>query len=259
MMRIGLSSCFFHADPVRPIFKGKTLVYAELSMCHWIMSQGAIPVLIPPSFPNSRVGIQDIAQGLDGLVLQGGSDVSPSSYGETPLRPEWLGDPVRDAHELELLQYFLKQAKPILGICRGAQLINVAFGGSLFQDIETQAAGAQNHRNWAIYDQNFHEVRIEPGTRTTRIFSPLSRGIVNTVHHQGIKSLGRGLVAEAFCMSDGIIEAISHENPELYVYGVQWHPEFHDRLDPRLLPAAPLLADFLNEAHIRATKEKIKC
>lgn len=259
MIRIGLSSCFLHADPLRPIFKGKTLVYAELSICHWVMSQGAVAYLIPPPGPDSAVGLAELAHGLHGLLLQGGSDIAPENYGESPLRPEWKGDAVRDAYEQALLREFLHQGKPVLGICRGAQLINVAFGGSLYQDIATQLPVAGNHRDWEAYDRNFHELRILPGTRTSRIYGGATKGRVNTVHHQAIRRLGDGLAAEAFCAGagkdgDAVIEAVSLRDPRHYVYGVQWHPEFQDPADATLLPAAPILSDFLDETRARANR-----
>src|SRR5260221_11341194 len=127
MKKIGISACFFHPDPLRPIFKGKTLLYLEQSLSHWIMSEGAQPWLIPTPAPGSQVSLGGLIEGLDGLVLQGGSDVSPQSYGETPLKPEWSGDFVRDQYEIALVKEFRLQAKPVLGICLAAQLLNVAF------------------------------------------------------------------------------------------------------------------------------------
>ena len=164
MLKIGLSACFFHADPKRAIFKGKTLQYLEQSMAHWMMREGALVFLIPNPEPGSSVKLRDLVAQMDGLVLQGGSDVCPKSYGEKALKPEWEGDYIRDQYEIALTREFMTQDKPVLGVCRGAQLLNVAFGGTLYQDIETQVEGARNHRNWEIYDQNFHEIRIEEGT-----------------------------------------------------------------------------------------------
>jgi putative glutamine amidotransferase len=251
VLKIGLSSCFFHADPVRPIFKGKTLIYSEQSMAHWVMSQGAVAYLIPSIEAGGPVSLKDLAQGLDGLVLQGGSDVAPGSYGQKPLKPEWGGDAIRDAYEQALLKEFMNQGKPVLGVCRGAQLINVAFGGTLYQDIEMQAQAALNHRNWEIYDQNFHEIAFEKGTRLSQLYPGMTRAKVNTVHHQAVKDLGKGLIVEAHSPEDGIIEAIRLKDPAHSVFAVQWHPEFHDSKDASLLKSAPILADFLKEAQTR--------
>ena len=186
MLKIGLSACFFHADPKRPIFKGKTLQYAEQSMLHWVMSGDVLAVMIPSPEGNTRRGkvtVGDFARELDGLVLQGGADVSPSSYDEAALKPEWTGDRVRDLYEIDLLNAFMAAGKPVLGICRGAQLINVAFGGTLFQDIGTQRPEALQHRNWDIYDQNFHNVRVEAGGSLSRWYETARSYKVNSVHH----------------------------------------------------------------------------
>ena len=248
-LKIGLSTCFFHADPLRPVFKGKTLIYAEQSITHWVMSQDAIVYLVPP--PQGPVTIRDLAAELDGLVLEGGSDVCPKSYGETALKPEWNGDQIRDIYEQELLREFVRQGKPVLGICRGAQLINVAYGGTLYQDIETQVPGSLNHRNWEIYDHNFHEITIEPGSRLSRLYPGVTKAKINTVHHQAIKDLGKGLHAEAHSPKDQVIEAIRLKSDKDWVAAVQWHPEFQDPKDKSLLDGAPMLADFLSEVRKR--------
>ena len=139
--RSAISACFFHADAKRPIFTGKTLQYVEQSIAHWVQSAGALALMIPsPDGPTKRtdVTLHDYAAALDGLVLQGGSDVWPGSYGEEPLKPEWSGDRVRDEYEIALLRAFIDAGKPVFGVCRGLQVINVAFGGTLYQDITAQ-------------------------------------------------------------------------------------------------------------------------
>ena len=98
MLKIGISACFFHADPNRPIFTGKTLQYVEQSVAHWVMASGALAVMIPSPAGDTQKGdvaLDHYADWLDALVLEGGSDVSPTSYGETPLQPKWAGDRVR--------------------------------------------------------------------------------------------------------------------------------------------------------------------
>src|SRR5580693_1998727 len=97
-LKIGLSACFFHADPKRPVFKGKTLLYLEQSLARWVMAQGALAYLIPSPAPGPGVDLAALAGPLDGLVLQGGSDVAPGSYKEEALKPEWSGDAVRDLY-----------------------------------------------------------------------------------------------------------------------------------------------------------------
>ena len=109
--------------------------------------------------------LDDYAQVLGGLVLQGGSDVWPGSYGETPLEERWAGDRVRDQYELALLRAFTRAGKPVLGVCRGLQLLNVAYGGTLYQDIARQRPEALLHRDAARYDRHLHEVEFLPGSR----------------------------------------------------------------------------------------------
>lgn len=239
-LRIGISACFFHADPQRPIFKGKTLQYVEQSIARWVLAEGVLAYLIP----SPEKDVAPFAEDLDGLVLEGGSDVSPTSYGEKPIRPEWAGDRVRDDYETALFKEFVARKKPVLGICRGLQLLNVALGGSLYQDIAFQLPDAKTHRDWNVYDQLFHPITIEPTSLLAKL-SGAKVAKVNTVHHQAIKSLGRDLVVEAKSEGDGIIEAVRWKGPA-WVYAVQWHPEFQTSSD--LLDTRPLLREFLKEA-----------
>lgn len=245
-LRIGISACFFHSDPKRPVFKGKTLQYLEQSMAHWLMSEDILLYMIPAPREGDPIGIDDLTFPLDGLVLQGGSDVCPRTYGEEPLKPEWNGDEIRDAYEIALMKSFMNQKKPVLGICRGAQLINVGLGGSLYQDIETQIPKSLNHRNWEIYDQNFHEIRFENNSLLTELYpsNVMRTAKVNTVHHQSIKKLGRDLKIEATSPVDNVVEAIKYTG-DTFVYAVQWHPEFQDPKDSNLLDGKPILREFL--------------
>jgi putative glutamine amidotransferase len=256
-LRIGVASCFFHADPTRPIFKGKTLLYLEESLAHWLMAGGALPQLLPT--PVAGVRADDLLGGVDALVLQGGTDVAPASYGETPVRPEWAGDRVRDRYETELVRAAIALDRPVLGICRGLQMLNVIFGGSLIQDIGTQCPGFLTHREFERYDQLQHDVSMEPDSWLTRMHPGRARGRVNTVHHQAIKALGRGLQVEARSVPDGLIEAVRYEpapaeKPAPWIYAVQWHPEFQDPADRSLLPTAPLRDRFLEAATERRSR-----
>jgi putative glutamine amidotransferase len=253
MLKIGISACFFHPDPQRAVFKGKTLQYVEQEMAHWVMQKDAMALMIPSPEgdsrrPGSKVTVGDYARELDGLVLMGGSDVSPECYGEKPLKPEWAGDKIRDDYEIALLRAFVAAGKPVLGVCRGAQVINVAQGGTLYQDIAVQFPGALNHRNWDIYDQNSHATAIVPGSGLARLYPGLTLTKTNSVHHQAARALGRDLVVEAWSEPDRVVEAIRWAGPS-YVFAVQWHPEFHDRKDASFIDDTPILDDFL--AHAR--------
>ena len=252
MLKIGLSACFFHPDHDRNIFKGKTLQYLEQSMARWVMSSGAMLLMIPAPQQNSPIKLEDYARELDGLVLQGGSDVSPTSYGETPMKPEWSGDKIRDDYEIELTRAFMKQNKPVLGICRGVQLINVAMGGSLFQDIRTQRPDAQNHRDAVLYDQAFHEVEFVPNSGLAKLYPDSATAKINTVHHQAPKDIGKDLKVEAWSLPDRIPEALRWQG-DGYVFGVQWHPEFQDPARKDLLNTKPILDEFLSTARAKSS------
>jgi putative glutamine amidotransferase len=258
-LRIGVAACFFHADPARPIFKGKTLLYLEQSLAHWLMAGGALPYLLPT--PAHGVRPHDLVAELDALVLQGGSDLSPASYGEEPIRPEWSGDRVRDEYETSLIHACVELDRPVLGVCRGLQMLNVAFGGSLYQDIATQCPGALVHREFERYDQLQHDVRFEPGSWLARRYPGRGEGRVNTVHHQGVKTLGRDLRVEARAVPDGMIEAVRYDpgsgDDGPWLYAVQWHPEFQDPADASLLPTAPLRELFLDAAEARRRRRRV--
>jgi putative glutamine amidotransferase len=248
-VKVGISACFLHADPERKIFTGKTLQYVEQSVAHWAMASGALAVMIPsPDGPTRRgdATLDDYADWLDALLLEGGSDLWPGSYGEEPLDPRWHGDRVRDAYEITLLRAFERRGKPVLGVCRGLQLVNVAFGGTLWQDLPTQRPSPVTHRDAAVYDRNVHQVRFGAGTRLASLFAGREEATVNSVHHQGIKTLAAGFAVEATCPGDGLIEAIRRPTGS-FIAAVQWHPEFH-RAGEGTLDDRPLLDDFLGEA-----------
>lgn len=255
-LKIGLSPRFLHQVPAELGFKGKTLQYLEQSIAHWLMTADALVFMLPSIerggiIRRGNIRIADYVCELDGLVLQGGADVSPLTYGETPIRPEWKGDRIRDMYEIDLLQEFVAAGKPVLGICRGLQLINVAFGGTLYQDIATQREGsATHHHNPSAFDQHFHRIGFVPGSRLARLYPGLTEARVNSIHHQAVKTLGRDLAIEALSVPDAVIEAIRWQGSS-YVRGVQWHPEFHDPADTELLDGGPLAREFLAAAERR--------
>ena len=251
-LKIGLSACFSHADPTRSLFTNKTLQYVEQSIAHWIMSSGAMVVMVPcPTGETARgdVTLAHYADWLDGIVMHGGADVWPGSYGEVPLQNAWMGDRIRDLYDLALVEAFEQAGKPIFGVCRGLQLINVAFGGTLYQDIETQHEGALRHRDPVTYDLNFHEVDMVPGTRLAQIYPGVLRARVNSIHHQGIKRLAEGFEVEAWSSPDRVPEAIRRKpRPGRgYIAATQWHPEFH-RPGANTLDDSAILQDFMAAA-----------
>lgn len=251
-LRIGLSARILHPDSSRVLgFRNRTLQFLETSIAHWIMAHDALVFMVPTlgsdaSLHRASVSMRDYVQALDGLVLQGGADVSPASYGETARSPEWRGDRVRDQYEIELLLEFVFQQKPVLGICRGAQLVNVAFNGTLHQDIATDIAGSIAHVDADAHEELHHEIAFEPGSRLAALYGERTRSRVNSIHHQSVSRLGNGIVVEARSPADGVIEAIRWTGSS-YVRGVQWHPELHPPLGTDLLDSGPILAEFLGE------------
>ena len=251
-LKIGISACFFHPNDGRSVFRGKTLQYIEQSVAHWVMSQGDLAVMIPNpqrTAQTSTAQVHDFAEWLDAVVLMGGSDVWPGSYGEKALRSEWEGDRIRDEYDIQLIKAFEKLGKPVLGICRGMQIINVAFGGTLYQDIPSQIPDSSRHRDSESYDLNLHDLQIQAESHLSQILGGITFAKVNSIHHQCVKDLAPHFEVEAFSPIDKIPEAIRRQRSkgESYVAAMQWHPEFHD---PALgtLNDAPILTDFLDAA-----------
>lgn len=252
---IGLSPRLLREVPRELGFRGKTLQYLEQSMAHWVMSLGALVVMVPTVERESlirraHIDISDYVGALDGLILQGGADIDPRSYGETASHTVGPIDVVRDRFELDLLRAFVAAGKPVFGVCRGMQLINVACGGNLHQDLCVDGATSNSHAHADAYDQHRHPVSIERDSWLSARYEGATSGIVNSIHHQGIERLGSGLQVEARA-DDGVVEAIRGAG-DGFLLGVQWHPEFHDGSDPLLLPADPLMQAFLDAAAARA-------
>ncbi|MDC0720710.1 gamma-glutamyl-gamma-aminobutyrate hydrolase family protein [Nannocystis bainbridge] len=246
---IGLSCGTSYPDPGRALFLGKSLDYGEQRLSAALARAGALPFLLPV-LPDTSMLVA-LVERVDALVLSGGSDVAPGVYGEAPLRPEWAGDPARDAYEQALLGAALAQGKPVLGVCRGIQLLNAALGGSLYQDIGFQVPGALVHRDPARYDDNEHPVRLLAESWLAALYGAPEL-LVNSVHHQAIKALAPGLRACAWA-PDGIIEAAADERRD--IYGVQWHPEWLDRESPhfaRRCAGDPIFSAFVARVRVRA-------
>jgi putative glutamine amidotransferase len=254
-LRIGITARLLHDPPHGLGLPLKRLQFLESSMAHWIMGHGAIALMVPfidesAHLSPHRVPLSDIVNLLDGLVLQGGVDISPETYGAALANPAWAGDPIRDRYELALLRGFIDAGKPVLGVCRGAQLINVAHGGTLVQDIPSQWPGAVVHQDTEHYDRLMHDVRFEADSGLARWYRGYTTHRVNSIHHQCVDRLGEGLVVEARSPADGVIEAIRRPGPG-FVLGVQWHPEFHltrEERDRGLLDSGPMMQAFLDAA-----------
>jgi gamma-glutamyl-gamma-aminobutyrate hydrolase PuuD len=182
---------------------------------------GGRPLLVPPS----EDGVGETLDSLDALVFSGGSDIDPGEYGEEP-HPETFGThPERDRAELALLERALERDMPVLGICRGSQVLNVALGGDLHQHLP-ELVGHDDHKHDPPGVFLEHDVRIEPGTRLAAFLGPGTA--VKSHHHQGFRRLGEGLV-EAAHADDGTVEAVELPTRRFAV-GVLWHPEAGENL-----------------------------
>ncbi len=245
MKYIGVSACFFYPDLGRKVFGAKTLTYLEKDMSVYLARENVMPILIPDLRANE---LKAFLNKLDGLVLQGGDDVAPQSYGAVPIEDNrWPGDRFRDEYELNIIDNFIKHNKPVYGICRGFQLLNVYFGGTLLQDIATQKPEAQVHRDAIVYDQLHHDVSLMEGGYLQQLYGT-NLGTVNTVHHQAVDTVGKGLDVTARSIPDDIVEGFTWSGAEAgKVFGVQWHPEFQYNFkgDKTLLDPHKLYQNFI--------------
>lgn len=182
---------------------------------------GLVPVIIPPF--SSHVGALAAMSRLDGLVLTGGEDVDPSLYGQPRSAKCGESNITRDRTEIALIESARELGKPVLAICRGPQILNVALGGTLIQDIDSEVTGALAHNSENDRDSRVHDVAIEQGSLIAAAIG--SRNIrVNSFHHQSIGDLAPGLRVTAKA-PDGIIEGVEWELDNWWVLAVQWHPE----------------------------------
>ena len=181
---------------------------------------GAVPLLLPLT-EDEQAQIELLTR-IDGLLLSGGPDIDPLLYGEEKISQCGEISPRRDAMEISLFLKALERGLPVLGICRGLQVMNVALGGTLYQDIDTQLKEAIMHPCYDRPRDKTHEVTVIEDSLVHRM-TGLKRFSVNSRHHQGIKRLGHGLVATAYS-GDGLIEAVDDPGQK-FVTAVQWHPE----------------------------------
>lgn len=186
---------------------------------------GGMPVILPPA---KEVNSERTVSMMDGVMLTGGIDIDPRIYGEQPMPKTGAVDPRRDYQEIQLAKKALEKRKPLLAICRGIQVLNVAAGGTLYQDVYTQVSNPIKHA-WYVSgnyesppDYPAHTVKVK---RDSRLFKMLGKEVleVNSFHHQAVKKTGEGFRATAWA-EDGVVEAIEYQGKE-FIIGVQWHPE----------------------------------
>lgn len=221
--------------PFRRLQVALYALYVEVLERH-----GMASVLVTPAHAASSIpALLDRCQG---LVLTGGEDVDPALYGEGPLPGLGVTNPPRDKAELCVLGHALERELPILAICRGCQLVNVHFGGSLYQDLTMQRPGTIEHTQQDSWSRRTHQVRIEPDSKLARI-TGAEELLINSFHHQGIKEIGAGLRVVAVA-EDGTIEAIERPGYPDWFLGVQWHPERYEASAPVTDPDRRIFESF---------------
>lgn len=212
-----------------------------------IKAMGGIPILL--SYVEKEEEITQLVQIIDGLYLVGGNDIDPSYFNEDP-HPE-LGEvnPTRDAFEMLILRGFLTRNKPVLGVCKGSQMINVVLGGNLYQDIYSQVRNPliQHHQKSPTTHAS-HTIDLVEGTKLCNIVGQ-SRIKVNSRHHQAIRNVGTDIIVSSRS-NDGIIESIESTKHD-FVIGVQWHPE-------NLLVAKDHSSKRIYQSFIEACKDRKK-
>ncbi|WP_105617385.1 gamma-glutamyl-gamma-aminobutyrate hydrolase family protein [Vallitalea okinawensis] len=185
-----------------------------------IVNIGAIPIILPYA---DQVKLKDVLQIVDGVLLTGGDDIDPAFIDEEPLRSLGKVNPERDIRELSIARYCLEEEIPLLGICKGMQVMGIACGGQLYQDIYSQrTTHTIQHQQKAPSWYGWHEIQLEQDTNLYGIIQKTSVR-VNSFHHQGMKACGE-LLKVCARSKDNLIEAIEHPEHPFYI-GVQWHPE----------------------------------
>lgn len=212
---------------------------------------GGIPITLPVLENFDVESIRRQVELIDGLFLQGGLDIHPSLYGEDP-KPELdITDIQTDKFILELIKQARERKIPIFGVCKGLQILNVAFGGTLYQDLKYAGVTNKLHRQEAKNICNHaHTIKIEKNSLLSKIIPDKDILYVNSYHHQAIKDLGKGFVVDAKS-EEGIIEAVHLDDENQWIFGVQFHPE---QLIRKGNDFKPIFTEFIKQAKIRRNK-----
>lgn len=223
----GISANLFNGD--EPFaYASRAGVYNNY--CQSVQLAGGIPIILPPLSDESAIAKQ--LELIDVLILSGGCDISPAVYGEEPSPLLGSLNSERDSYELMLVKMAHAQQIPIFGICRGLQLINVAFGGTLYQDLSQRQGSWTGHKQQVKADEPVHNIKIADSSMLYAIVGKNNLES-NSFHHQGIKQLAPEFTANAWS-EDGLIEGIEKHGPAP-ILGVQWHPEMMAHQVPSML------------------------
>mgnify|MGYP004514103553 CR=1 FL=1 len=200
--------------------KDETQYFIMRSYMQALTGAGGVPVLLCPDMNSEQ--LESCVNRLDGLLLAGGNDLAPSLFHQAPLPALGEVNPLRDQLELRLIAATVERRLPVLGICRGIQVMNVAMGGSLWQDLPSQNPSAFGHRQNCLGQYPSHQVEVVDGSLLRQIVGQ-DRLAVNSFHHQAVKEAAAELSVCAYA-PDGVIEAVEHPSLPFFL-GVQWHPE----------------------------------
>ena len=220
-------------------FAGYKRAYVNKDYVDAVIRAGGIPLIIP--FSTDEEVIISQAQLIDGLILSGGHDIDPYNYGQEPSQKIGETFPERDTYEMILLEESKKRGIPILGICRGFQLINVAAGGTLYQDLSLIPGNILKHNQVSNPTLKTHKIEIKENSFISSIFG--KETMVNSFHHQAVDKVADDFIVVARA-SDGVVEAIEHKTYKFLV-AVQWHPEM---LAVNCEKARVLFSKFVEEA-----------
>ncbi|ALQ34393.1 gamma-glutamyl-gamma-aminobutyrate hydrolase family protein [Fusobacterium hwasookii] len=219
---IGISASMIYEEKDE-LFLGDKYSCVAYSYVDAVYKSGGIPITLP--ILKDVSAIREQVKLLDGLILSGGRDVDPHFYGEEPLEKLESIFPERDVHEMALIRAAIDLKKPIFAICRGMQILNVTYGGTLYQDISYAPGEHIKHCQIGSPYQATHSIKIDKSSTLFRMADKLEVERVNSFHHQALKQVAKGLKVVATA-PDGIIEAVERENEDgLFVIGVQFHPE----------------------------------
>jgi putative glutamine amidotransferase len=201
----------------RSVAGGRERLVLNTAYLTAVQGAGLVPLVIPATLDPAAAGAA--LEPMSGLVLTGGEDVEPERYGAVPHPKLGETDPVRDALEVALIAEASRRGLPVLGICRGIQILNVALGGTLYQDLPSERPGPIDHAD----SERRHTLQLAPDSSLARVLG-VTETSVNSRHHQAIRDVAQGLRASAWA-PDGVVEAVEGTDASRWTLAVQWHPE----------------------------------